>query len=188
MLERRACVNESEQRPIVFQIVGYKNTGKTTLVCRLTSLLKEDGYIVGTIKHDAHEFRMDHPGTDTWKHQRSGADLTAISSSTGTAFVSRQPSTLKQLIELMAGADYVLVEGFKQEAYPKLLLIRNEGDLELAKSVSRLAAVALWPEASRNEAIRDAISSMRGIPCFLIDEPKAILTCMRVAGNERNAN
>ncbi|MDF2834525.1 MAG: molybdopterin-guanine dinucleotide biosynthesis protein B-like protein, partial [Paenibacillus sp.] len=73
MAEHRAGLEGKGHRPAVIQVVGYKNTGKTTIVCQLTSLLKEAGYKVGTIKHDAHEFRMDHPGTDTWKHQQSGA-------------------------------------------------------------------------------------------------------------------
>lgn len=170
---------DKDRRPIIFQIIGYKNTGKTTLVCRLTSLLKEAGYKVGTIKHDAHEFRMDHPGTDTWKHQQSGADMTAISSPAGTALLSRQSSTLGQLIQLMADADYVLVEGFKQEDYPKILLIKNEEDWELAQSVSRLAAIVLWPEAAVNDDIRQTLVGLDGIPSFPIDDVRAILTCMK---------
>lgn len=166
-------------RPFIFQIIGYKNTGKTTLVCRLTSLLKEAGYKVGTIKHDAHRFQMDHPGTDTWKHQQSGADMTAITSPAGTALVSRHPSGLEQLIELMIHADYVLVEGYKRENYPKILLVKNEEDLGLAQSVSRLAAIALWPEAAVNDSIRRTLASIDGIPSFPIDDAHAILTYMQ---------
>ncbi|MHA6485491.1 molybdopterin-guanine dinucleotide biosynthesis protein B [Paenibacillus sp. strain BS8-2] len=165
------------RRPFVFQIVGYKNTGKTTLVCRLASLLKEAEYRVGTIKHDAHEFQMDHSGTDTWKHQQSGADITAIVSSTGSALVSRHPASLDQMIRLMADMDFILVEGYKHERYPKIVLIKAEADLELVESLSQVAAVALWPEAydSYAETMRLRRAATGNIPDFPIDDAKAML-------------
>lgn len=59
--------------PNVLQIVGYKNTDKTTLIERLTERLTALGYRVGTIKHDAHRFEVDHAGTDSWRHRQAGA-------------------------------------------------------------------------------------------------------------------
>ena len=121
----------SDPLPLVLQIVGYKNSGKTTLIAKLIHRLKQTNCIVGTIKHDAHEFDLDTPGTDTWRHQEAGADITAISSATRSAVISRGPEPLSVLLAHMRHADVVLVEGFKQADYPKLILLRKPEDAEL---------------------------------------------------------
>ncbi|MFD0588637.1 molybdopterin-guanine dinucleotide biosynthesis protein B [Paenibacillus sp. GCM10027627] len=146
-----------KQRPRILQIVGYKNTGKTTLVCRLTEFYKEKGYRVGTIKHDGHEFHMDQPGTDTWRHQAAGADITAISSSSHTAILKKGGDTLDDLVSAMEGAvDLILVEGFKNAPYPKIILLREIAHLALAEQLVAPIALALWPE------VRSAITSHAG--------------------------
>ena len=45
----------------VFGIVGWKNSGKTTLVESLVKYLTEQGYQVSTIKHAHHSFDRDGP-------------------------------------------------------------------------------------------------------------------------------
>ena len=39
---------------MIIQIVGYKNSGKTTLMAHAVSFLKEKGFTVATIKHHGH--------------------------------------------------------------------------------------------------------------------------------------
>ena len=63
---------------VIIQVVGYKNSGKTTLVSELVRTLTSEGYRVGTLKHDAHDFEPDIPGKDTWQHRKAGAQVTAI--------------------------------------------------------------------------------------------------------------
>lgn len=55
------------KQPFVFAISGYKNSGKTTLICRLIPELKRRGYRVAVIKHDGHDFVGDVPGTDSFR-------------------------------------------------------------------------------------------------------------------------
>ncbi|MBD2867851.1 molybdopterin-guanine dinucleotide biosynthesis protein B [Paenibacillus arenilitoris] len=153
----------ASQAPIVVQIVGYKNTGKTTLVCRLIEYFKQAGYKVGTIKRDAHEFQIDTPGTDTWKHQEAGADMTAITSATRTAVMKRSPEPLARLIDQLREADVILVEGFKTDDYPKIVMIRSVSDLELLQAVSRPVAAAVWPGALPPDA------PSLGVPAIGID-------------------
>ncbi|WP_424769384.1 molybdopterin-guanine dinucleotide biosynthesis protein B [Paenibacillus sp. sgz302251] len=133
--------------PLIVQIVGYKNTGKTTLVCRLIERFKQAGYKVGTIKHDAHDFQMDSPGTDTWKHQAAGADVTAITSSRRTAIIKQHTESLEQLIPQLQHADVILIEGFKTASYPKIIAIQSAKDLELLQNVTNPLAAAVWPDA-----------------------------------------
>lgn len=148
----------------IVQIVGYKNTGKTTMVCRLTERFKQAGYKVATVKRDAHDFQMDTPGTDTWKHQAAGADFTAITSAARTAILKRRPESLQQLIGQLAEADVVLIEGFKTEAYPKIIMLRTEADLELLRQCSNTIAAASWPEAVA------LVSERTDLPVFQIDQ------------------
>lgn len=131
-------------KPAVCQIVGYKNSGKTSLVCALIPLLKQGGKRVAVIKHDGHKYDMDHPGTDTWKQRQAGAMAVAITSPARTSVIEERGSSLSELITGFSGYDYVLVEGFKQEAYPKIVLVRRPEDLELLQNTRNIAAIALW--------------------------------------------
>jgi molybdopterin-guanine dinucleotide biosynthesis protein B len=148
----------------IFQVVGYKNTGKTTMVCRLTELYKNAGCTVGTIKRDAHNFQLDTPGTDTWKHQAAGADFTAITSSQRTAIFKQQPEPLHQLISHMQQADVLIIEGFKTADYPKLVLIKTESDLELLAQCTNVMAIAAWPDM-----LAAASSVQTDIPVFNVN-------------------
>jgi molybdopterin-guanine dinucleotide biosynthesis protein B len=152
--------------------VGLKNAGKTTLVCKLVELLDGLGYQVGTIKHDAHRFQMDHEGKDTWRHREAGARMVAISSELEgqTCYIEQRYTSLADMLARMNGMDFVIVEGFKSEEYPKLAVIRHPEQLELLGRVSPLLAVASWlPEAE----VRHAVPA--GIPVCHIDDAEGML-------------
>ena len=46
----------------IFGVVGWKNSGKTTLVERLIVALLGKGITVSTIKHSHHNFQIDKKG------------------------------------------------------------------------------------------------------------------------------
>ena len=110
----------------VIGVVGYHNTGKTTLVCRLIERLIEGGYSVSTIKNIPREdFFMDVQGTDTWKHGESGARVVVASSPNETAFIVKDTLTFDEMIrivDLASSPDLILVEGHKSEDIPKIVL------------------------------------------------------------------
>ena len=64
-------------RPPVVCICGAKKSGKTLLMARLVRHLSELGLVVGTLKHDGHDFDLggspDREGTDSWRHRAAGA-------------------------------------------------------------------------------------------------------------------
>ena len=62
----------------VFGITGWKNSGKTTLTERLVSELVARGWKVSTIKHAHHDFDIDKPGADSFRHREAGATEVAI--------------------------------------------------------------------------------------------------------------
>ncbi|MCJ8012490.1 molybdopterin-guanine dinucleotide biosynthesis protein B [Paenibacillus sp. KQZ6P-2] len=134
----------AQSEPFVCQVVGYKNSGKTTLVCSLVEKLNEQGYQVAVIKHDAHDFEMDQPGTDSYRHRAAGASAIALVSSRKTAVIREEEIALDELVMGFSEYDMVLVEGFKQERYPKLVMIRTAEDRELISSLASVIGVVTW--------------------------------------------
>jgi molybdopterin-guanine dinucleotide biosynthesis protein B len=132
------------KRPFIYQVVGYKNSGKTTLICKFIEAFTKLGYRVGTIKHDGHDFEIDIANTDTWKHRAAGAVSVAITSPKKTAYIEMQPTPLDRLVERMEDVDILLVEGFKAAHYPKIVMLKDETELPLVQQVSEVIAVAAW--------------------------------------------
>lgn len=116
----------------IISVVGYKKTGKTTLVETLVKALKKHGS-VGTIKH-LHEHTINTPGTDTWKHVNAGADVVVAVSPNELVKFSRTNNLTSALDELAnAGMDFAVVEGFKESKLPKIAL----GDVEAQDIIKR---------------------------------------------------
>src|SRR5690554_7275231 len=57
----------------VIGIVGWKNSGKTTLASAVIRELSGRGLAVSSIKHAHHLVDVDQPGTDSYKHREAGA-------------------------------------------------------------------------------------------------------------------
>ncbi len=74
--------------------VAKSGTGKTTLLEKVIVRLKERGYRVGVIKHDAHRFDIDHPGKDSHRLTAAGADTMLISSPEKLALVKKHAAPL----------------------------------------------------------------------------------------------
>ncbi len=116
--------------PIV-GFAAYSGTGKTTLLRKLLPLLKERGVRVGMVKHAHHTFDVDQPGKDSYELRKAGAAQMLIASRSRWALmVERQREKDPQLDEVLleldqAALDLILVEGFKQEPFPKIELRRS---------------------------------------------------------------
>jgi molybdopterin-guanine dinucleotide biosynthesis protein MobB len=113
----------------VVSFVAKSGTGKTTLLEKVIALLKERGYKVGAIKHDAHRFDIDHPGKDSFRLTAAGADSMLICSPEKLALVKKhvQPPPIEELLEAyFQDMDIVLTEGFKKSSFPKIEVHRKE--------------------------------------------------------------
>jgi molybdopterin-guanine dinucleotide biosynthesis protein B len=109
----------------VVGFAGFSGSGKTTLVERLIPALKLRGSRVSVVKHAHHNFDIDHPGKDTWRHREAGAFEVVVASDRRLALMREfeQPSRLTVhhlLAELYEGVDWVLVEGFKDSNLHKI--------------------------------------------------------------------
>ena len=111
----------------VIGVVGWKDVGKTFVVTEIIKLLVEKGYRVGSIKHAHHNFDIDQPGTDSFKHRKSGSSQVIISSSKRWAKIienkNQKEKNLNELLKEFNEVDVVLVEGFKKENHPKIEII-----------------------------------------------------------------
>ena len=105
------------ERKRIFAISGVKNSGKTTLICKLLEIFKEKGLKVAVLKHDGHDFEPDVPGTDTYRQIQAGAYGTAVFSAGKYMLVKQQPQISEsELVEFFPEADLILLEGFKYSA------------------------------------------------------------------------
>lgn len=117
----------------VISVVGYKKSGKTTLVNSLVRKLSEFGS-VGTVKH-IREPRFDPETSDTGKHFDAGADMVVGLTDTELVTISPKPDLEKALDALCdAGLDFAVVEGFKDSSLPKIVL-GDLGDQEDVKNI-----------------------------------------------------
>lgn len=129
----------------VISVVGKSDSGKTTLMEKLLTELKKRGHRVGTIKHDVHGFEIDHPGKDTWRHRRAGADVVVISSPTQVAMIRQveREQTLDEIVAAVTGVDLIITEGYKRQDKPKIEVFRSEKyDTPLCSEDDRVFAVA----------------------------------------------
>ncbi|MFH2121460.1 MAG: molybdopterin-guanine dinucleotide biosynthesis protein B [Pseudomonadota bacterium] len=130
-------------------IVAKSGTGKTTLLEKVIPILKERGYRVGVIKHDAHRFDIDHPGKDSHRLASAGADTLLLASPEKLALVkkhSASPPIEELLAAYFTDVDIVLTEGFKHGSLSKIELHRKERSATLicrgAENDPTLLAVA----------------------------------------------
>ena len=138
-----------EQDRKILQIVGYQNSGKTTLVEQLITQATTEGFRVGTIKHHGHGgIPMIESSKDSARHELAGASVTAVEGQ-GTLRMSIHQSQW-QLADILAiyesiHMDIVLIEGYKNEHYPKIVLLRQAEDQALLQKVSNIVCVLYWP-------------------------------------------
>ena len=109
----------------IIGVVGWKNTGKTTLIEKLIKEFNNRNLSVSTIKHSHHNFSVDQQGTDSFRHFNAGAKETILASDKKWVKFSRQiyDSNLSDLIEQIIPVDIVIVEGFKLSGHKKLEVV-----------------------------------------------------------------
>lgn len=124
----------------VLQIVGYQNSGKTRFVGVLIEHLTERGWRVGVIKHHGHGGEPDTPVKDSSRHRQSGARLSAVIGESLCLLETSRTDAFDWLLACYAHeVDIVVVEGYKQKAFPKIVL-KREGR-EVPEGLTNILAV-----------------------------------------------
>lgn len=131
----------------VFGLVGWSGSGKTELLVKLLPELKRRGFKVSTMKHTHHNFDMDKPGKDSFRHREAGAEEVMVASGRRWALVHElredpEPD-MDTLIEQMTPVDLLLIEGFKRNNHAKMEVSRVEtGKPLIATDDDTIVAVA----------------------------------------------
>lgn len=132
------------ENPIpVIGFAGFSGAGKTTLIERLiTELHEEHGMRVGVLKHDGHEFEIDHKGKDSERFSAAGADVTVITSDTKTAIIEQRRLSIEAALLRVTDVDLILVEGYKYDpTMPQIGISREENCKGFPADVSRYVAL-----------------------------------------------
>ena len=108
----------------VLGIAGYSGSGKTTLIEKLLPRLAAAGLAVSVIKQSHHDFEVDKPGKDSWRHRQAGAREVLLTSPHRWMLVGELRDTpepdLGAHIARLSPCDLVLVEGYKHADLDKI--------------------------------------------------------------------
>lgn len=151
----------------VLGVSGFSGSGKTTLIEKLVPRLVSAGLRVSLIKHAHHDFDIDQPGKDSWRHRMAGCTEVLVSSARRWALmreVRDEPEPgLEALLHRLSPSDLVLVEGFKRAPMPRIEVHRRGGDRPL-----------LYLDDPNVIAIATDEALDTGLPQFALDDAEAI--------------
>ncbi len=123
-------------------VVGFKKSGKTSVVESLVRELVRHGYRVGTVKHIREcGFTIDQPGKDTWRHARAGASVVLSMAPRETTTIERRPGSLDDVLRLH-GIDFLVVEGFRGvKGVAKIAVARTAAEMRKLEDDFTIACV-----------------------------------------------
>ncbi len=153
----------------VVTVTGFSNSGKTTFLTQVVSLLAGEGLRVGVVKNHGHGAGgVDREGKDSWKYAQAGANPVVLSASAQYAVFTSTPdapATRDELVAKISGeADLVVVEGFSAAA---------EGAVEVSRKATgkgpKLADAERIALVSDDEDLREETRA-QGKPVFDMDD------------------
>lgn len=142
-------------RSKVFQITGFQNSGKTTLVEEMLRAGTKLGLSIGTLKHHGHGGEPEKIllKKDTDRHWAAGAEIVGVAGEKNMIIeASHHSMPLEKMIDIYEAfnMDLILVEGFKYAPYEKVVLIRNQADVFLMQELDNIKAVISWIPMQEN--------------------------------------
>lgn len=150
----------------VIGIAGVSNSGKTTVITKILPLLTEQGYDIGVVKHDGHDFEIDQEEKDTYRFRNAGAKDVTIASRNKYCIIRKTQTkeiSLNELLKKQNNVDLVIVEGYKFSNLPKFEVVRKARS---QKGVCRTDTVLGY--------ITDLQNLGGNIPLFEVEEIDAI--------------
>ncbi len=118
----------TKNKRLAIAFTGPSNSGKTTLIVKISNILQDSGYKVAIVKHDPKDKAIfDKEGKDSFKFSQTGADV-AVVSPNKTTYFKKQTSTIDELIDIFKEFDFLLVEGLKTLPLPRICICREKLD------------------------------------------------------------
>jgi molybdopterin-guanine dinucleotide biosynthesis adapter protein len=156
----------------VIGLAGWSGAGKTTLLTRVIPHLLNEGLRVSVIKHAHHDFDVDVPGKDSWRHRHAGAEEVMVSSGKRWALMHELRGAgeprLPDLLAKMSPVDLVVVEGYKSDPHRKIEVYRAANEKPL-----------LFPDDPGIVGIATDIAVETRLPTAHLDDIPAIAAMMR---------
>lgn len=142
-------------KPYVFQIVGFQNSGKTTFIRKLIQQLSVEKFEVVSIKHHGHGGKPEvNEDKDSSQHIKAGA-VASLVEGDGRLILhgEREKWSIGEQINILSilKPDIILVEGHKNENFPKAVIVRREEDVKLLSQLKEIKMVLSWDESLLKE-------------------------------------
>ncbi len=148
-------------------IVGYKKSGKTSLLVNLARELTQRGCTVSSVKHSSSQ--LDLPNTDTALHKQFAKKVGAITPKDSAIFFQEAISLDKMLSYL--DSDLILIEGFKGEkTFPKIVCLRPEDDPETLLDGLEICVISDEKNIKTSAPILDAERDIKKIADIVLDK------------------
>ena len=126
-------------------VVGYKNSGKTTLLERWIRVAKSHGRSVAMLKHHGHGGPIDvsPDQTDTNRFWQAGSEATLVAGGGMTQLLLNEEPTFDELKRLAAyrEPDMLLIEGYKDKPGSKVVLVRSVEDWDTLHTLTDIELV-----------------------------------------------
>jgi molybdopterin-guanine dinucleotide biosynthesis protein B len=146
----------------VISFVGRHNSGKTTLLAGIVTVLEQQGFRIAVVKHASSG--LDLAGDrDSDRLFQAGASMVYAASTEISLLYRREKDISLETICNQIGDEFDLIisEGFKKEAFPKIEVLRKDISTSVLDIDNVVARVTDFPLES-------------SVPCFGFHEPQVI--------------
>ncbi|WP_080847303.1 molybdopterin-guanine dinucleotide biosynthesis protein B [Cytobacillus gottheilii] len=159
--------------PFIFQIVGYQNSGKTTLVEQVLNRLKANGKRTVVIKHHGHGGKPSlDEDKDSFRHVKAGAAASIVEGGGRLILhAEKQEWSLNEKIRMASSLspDLILIEGHKHEEFPKAVLIRTNDDLQLLNDLTNIEIQFYWEKQLQSDGFHiEDIAGLEWLVSYLL--------------------
>ena len=141
--------------PFIVSIVGYKKSGKTTLVEKMIPIIKSKGYKFGVLKYTGEGLPQEGESKDTAKFRAAGAEMVGLCGEDHFSLFKAGGRPALPLDRLAAfffpEADLILTEGFKKQPFPKIALLSDGQEEILLAEVKGVVLATVGPRAVRDD-------------------------------------
>ena len=113
-----------------FQVCGFSNSGKTTVLhCVIKQLVRQNYHVASVKSIHSKDFAIDQTGTDTYIQSQAGADPVVAHGFKETDILFQHQMSFLDIANKIS-ADWLVVEGLNDFPLPKIVCGKTEAELE----------------------------------------------------------